>query len=145
MSGKQSLLGVWDLVLFETHLSDARVIHPFGQDVVGRLTYDADGHMSGQIMRRDRAAFASGDLLNGTSEEVRAAFEGYIAYYGTYEVREEEGSVVHHVEASLFPNWIGGDQVRFFELSDERLTITTAPLVFAGGESTTVLVWQRAG
>ena len=144
MSAKQSFVGVWDLVSFETHLSDGRVIAPLGEDAAGRVIYDADGRMSVQIMRRDRPVFASGDILNGESEEVRAAFEGDIAYSGTYEVQEDDARVLHRVEASLFPNWIGGEQVRHFEFPGGRLKLTTPPLVYAGGETTSVLVWERA-
>ena len=97
MGAKQSFVGVWDLVSFEARLSDGRVITPLGEDAVGRVIYDADGRMSVQIMRRDRPAFASGDMLKGESEEVRAAFEGYIAYSGTYEVREDDACVLHRV------------------------------------------------
>ncbi|GEM_PF-6774270 len=46
--------------------------------------------MAVQIMRSDRPAFASGERLEGTQEEIKAAFEGYFAYYGTYEVNEAE-------------------------------------------------------
>jgi hypothetical protein len=144
MGAKQSFVGVWDLVSFEARLSDGRVITPLGEDAVGRVIYDADGRMSVQIMRRDRPAFASGDMLKGESEEVRAAFEGYIAYSGTYEVREDDACVLHRVEASLFPNWIGGEQVRFFEFPDGRLKLSTPSLVYGGGETTSVLIWERA-
>ena len=106
--------------------------------------YDANGHMSAQIMRPDRPAFASGDHLKGTPMEIKSAFEGFIAYYGVYEVNQEEGTVTHHVEGSSFPNWVGSAQRRFFEFSGNRLTLSTPPILVGGQQVTGVLIWERA-
>jgi hypothetical protein len=59
-----------------------------GKDAAGRLSYDADGRMSAQLMRRDRPLFTSRTRQQGTAEEVRAAFEGFLAYYGPYKINE---------------------------------------------------------
>jgi hypothetical protein len=64
------------------------------------ILYDAVGHMSGHIYRRNRPAFASGDLANGTPEETKAAFVGMVSYFGTYTVSEDEATVTHHVQGS---------------------------------------------
>ena len=95
-------------------------------------------------MNPERPLFASGDLTRGSDTEVRAALAGYIAYYGTYTVDWPRGVITHHVQGALFPNWIGGDQVRTFRLDGDRLTITTPPIRMGGEDSTTVLVWERA-
>jgi hypothetical protein len=115
-----------------------------GRNVSGVLMYDANGNMSVQIMRRDRPIFASGDQLKGTTEEIRSAFEGFVAYFGTYEINEEEGTVTHHVEGSSFPNWVGTDKKRFFELYGNRLTLSTPPGPFDGEQVTALLIWERA-
>ena len=59
--------------------------------------------MSAQVMRRDRPNFASGDIQTATDEEIRAAYAGFISYFGTYTVNEEEKSVAHNFDGSLFP------------------------------------------
>jgi len=41
-----------------------------------------------------------------------AAADSYIAYFGRYEVKQDR--VTPHLEASLFPNWVGTDQERFY-------------------------------
>ena len=74
---------------------------------------------------------------------MRQAFEGYLAYFGTYTGDDGAGVVVHHVEGATFPNLIGTDQRRTFALSGDRLTLSTPPLVRAGRRSTYVLVWER--
>jgi hypothetical protein len=60
---------------------------------------------------------------------------------GTYEVKGDK--IVHHVELSLFPNWIGGDQERFFQFSGDQLILCTPPLALGGAERTLRIVWQR--
>jgi hypothetical protein len=64
------------------------------------------------ISRAGRPGFAANDLFGGTMPE-RA--QGFVAYAGRY--RFDGDRVVHHVELSLFPNWVGSDQERAVELS----------------------------
>jgi hypothetical protein len=52
----------------------------------------------------------------GTDAEVRAAYEGYVAYFGTYRVDEANSVVTHVVEGSLNPGYTGTDQPRPFTL-----------------------------
>ena len=92
-------------------------------------------------MRPDREPFSSGDLLGGSDDEKARAAEGYVSYCGRYEYHGD--SVVHHVELSLFPNWIGGIQERSVDLSENRLTLRARPLVIGGVEQATRLVWER--
>ena len=108
------------------------------------LVYDGRGGFSGQIMARERPPFATGNLLKGSDEEVRAAFEGYVAYYGSYSVDEAEGLMVHQVDGSFFPNWVGDRQVRKFEFpGDGRLQLSTLPIKGARADLTVVLLWER--
>jgi hypothetical protein len=136
------LVGSWRLISYEEHRDDGSVI-PVWVNPRGRLMYDAAGRMSGQIMKADRPSFASSDLLDGTAEEVREAFEGYFAYYGSYTVDSNEGVVTHHVEGSLYPNYNGSDQRRFFRLSGNQLRLRTPPIVSGGRTSEFELVWER--
>ena len=89
--------------------------------------------MSALLMHPDRPKFATGDMMQGTPEELKAAFEGFDAYCGTYTIDEVNGAVIHHVQGAKFPNWVGSDQVRFFIFSGDTLRIT-APPILAGGE-----------
>ena len=107
--------------------------------------YDGRGRFSGQIMAQGRPAFAAGNLLKGSGDEVRAAFEGYVAYYGSYAVNETEGLMVHQVEGSFFPNWIGEQQVRTFEFTNGgQLELRTLPIKGSRADLTVVLLWERA-
>ena len=92
------------------------VFHPWGRDVRGRLTYDPAGHVALQIAKGGRERFASDDLEAGTPAEIRQAWDSYHAWFGRFTVGADERSVVHHIEASLFPNWAGVDQMRLVTL-----------------------------
>ncbi len=141
--GIEKFIGVWKLVSFEFRLADGIVVHPMGEGVAGVLMYDASGYMALQLMEPDRPKFESGDWLRGTPDEVKSAFEGCMAYYGTYEVVEPKGTVVHHVQGSSFPNWAGVDREQFFEFTRDRLTLTTLPTTLASEQAVGVLTFKR--
>ena len=65
------------------------------------------------------------------------------AYAGTYTLQADK--VIHHVDISWNEAWTGTDQVRFFKLDGNILTITTAPnkSPMDGREGQTVLVWEK--
>lgn len=133
-------VGAWKLISFERRTAAGEVSYPMGDHPVGRLTYDAMGRMSAQLMMPDRPKFKADDAARtGSAEEKVAAYDGYTAYYGTYSVNEADHTVIHHVEASLYPNWVGSDQLRKYEFSGERLILR---VVNGGGERR--LVWERA-
>ena len=142
---KDAFAGVWNLVTAEFRWSNGEVADLYGPDAAGMLIYGQQGLMSVQIMRPGRPAFVSGDSRRSTPEEIKAAFEDYLAYFGTYSVDETKHTVTHHMRGSLFPNWVGQDLIRFFELAGDRLTLRTPPMASAGRQFTGVLVWERAG
>jgi hypothetical protein len=122
-----TLVGVWRLVSFERHLPNGTIEYPAGKDAVGRLTYDAAKRMSAQVMQRGRpvAAFEGPRLsASATAEDLRRLIAGYTAYYGTYDVDVDTGTVTHHVEASLNPNGVGRDLKRRYSFEGNRLVLT---------------------
>ena len=56
------LVGTWALVSFVASADDGSISYPFGDDAAGYLTYTADGHVSAQLMRTGRPAYASDDI-----------------------------------------------------------------------------------
>jgi Lipocalin-like domain len=101
------LVGTWNLVSYRFAKSDGTATVPMGTDPVGRLIYDARGGMFIEIMRKERPRSTAAVPPQVTPEEAKSAFDGYIAYFGTYALNETEHTVTHRVEASLFPNWSG--------------------------------------
>ena len=121
-SDKDKLQGTWKLISIEDPKPnpDAPDINP-----TGYMIYDSTGHMAFQVTKRpDRPRFASNSLTRGTPEEIKGAFIGYGAYYGTYEVDVKNAIVTHHVEGNLFPNNVGAENIRYYEfVSDNRVTL----------------------
>jgi hypothetical protein len=136
-----ALVGAWQLLSWENRAADGQITYPMGADALGYLLYTADGRFSVTISRRGRAGFAAGDLLSGTTEEQARAVEGFVAYAGRYSFHGDR--VIHHVELSLFPNWVGSDQERWVELAEDRLTLSASPLLLAGRQQIPRLVWER--
>jgi hypothetical protein len=136
------LVGSWKLISFHSQDSTGRITYPFGKDARGRLIYEPDGRMAVQLMDSNRPRFTTNDPLVTSEAEVRAAFGGYTAYYGTYSVNPDEKTIVHHIEAALLPNWAGTDQQRHFEFDGKYLTLK-GPLVLGGAQGSVSLVWER--
>jgi len=136
--------GAWRLLSCETRDSSGEVQYPFGQRPGGQLLYDGAGNMSAQLGRTNRARFVARDPALGTDAEVRDAFDGYIAYFGTYSVDESVQAVTHHVVGASFPNWIGIDLVRHYAFDESgRLRLATPPIAVGGRSLEYVLLWER--
>jgi len=140
-------VGTWRLLDYSFIHEDGVIEHPWGTDVRGYLLYSAEGYMSGNLSpandwasRRARltAALKAHDVrLAGRA----AGRRDYIAYTGRYTV--EEDTITHHVEASLFPNWVGRPELRYYKFEGDTLTLRTGPV--PSGKHTIIaqLVWQR--
>jgi len=137
--------GMWKLISSEMRTSNGDVFYPLGEDCTGTLMLDSAGHLSAHLMRLARPEFASGDILRGTDEEIKTAYQGYVAFWGNYKVDDTKREMTYVVDGSLFPNWIGHENLRFYEFSDDRQTLTlrTPPFLAAGNEIVGMLIWQR--
>jgi hypothetical protein len=140
-SGKDQIVGTWNLVTLEYRNSSGEPTYPMGRDAVGEIIYGTDGNFAVQVMRSNRSKFSGNDFLGGTADEKKMAFEGYIAYFGRYSMRE--GYLIHHVEGSLFPNYVGSNQKRYYQLTGDRLTLTADPFLAGGTQITLYAVWER--
>lgn len=110
---KNKFIGVWHLVSCARKHKDGKVVFPYGEKPVGRITYDSAGRMSAQLMRPGRTSPLTGDPANG-----------FMAYYGTFDVDEARHTVIHHVQAALIPAWVGTDLERTYRFDANRLTLT---------------------
>lgn len=128
-------VGNWRLVSF-VNIDDKGVAMP-SRFTGGRIMYDASGQMAAQLTHAGRPALPS----SSTDAERAAAYAGYVAYYGAYEIDAAGGTVTHHVEGSTNPNWPKTDLVRHFEFVDAdtlKLSIRNA-----AGRTTGTLTWSR--
>lgn len=133
------LLGAWRLKSIAGSVPKS-AIFSMGAKPQGILIYTATGHMAAEIMRDPRPGFAAG-YENASPEEIRNAFEGYYAYFGTYHVNTREMTVTHHLEGSLRPAEIGRDYVRAYKISGDLLTLNP---VREGRKLQVRLTWERA-
>jgi len=138
---QNSFVGTWRLISCELRSADGQVSYPLGKDAVGYIMYSEDGYMSVAFMSANRPIFAAGDISGGTTEEKEAAADTYVSYCGKYEVQGDK--IIHHIEVSFFPNWIGVDQARIFEFEGNRLSLSTPPFLVGGKKQTAHLIWER--
>jgi hypothetical protein len=142
----EKFIGVWKLVSceYKDKITGA-VRYPYGDPPVGRITYDAEGRMSAQLMNPGRRLIglppstgAASAAREASPEDMREILAGYGSYFGTFDVDESTHTVVHHVEGSLIPSWVGVDLRRRYEFSGDRLLLTAE-----SEHSMASLVWQR--
>ena len=139
----ESVVGTWSLVSMTAKSSKGDEFYPYGENPAGMIIYSDSGDVAVVLMRVNRSKSVSGDLLGGTPEEIKEAFEGFDAYGGTYEVDMEKGVVIHHIEVGRFPNWEGTAQVRHFKLLGNQLLLSTPPIFALGQEWAVHAVWER--
>ncbi len=138
-------VGVWKLISCDAVRRNGSVLPIYGKNPVGRLFYDKAGNMSVHIMKAGRPRFRSDTKFRATPHEMRAAYEGYEAYFSTYKVDTKNHTIHHTVIGGLFPNWAGTVQSRFYQFSgDDCLTLSTEPIGALPSQKTVVtLVWER--
>jgi len=144
ISLRERLIGTWRLVSWGVLFERVEVPVPMGRGATGLLTYSPDGYMSVNIMAPNRPKFASSDFMGGTANEKAEAFETFIGYSGLYEVNEEGRFVTHDLQTCSYPNWSNTIQKRFIDLTEDRLRLTSPPVLSDGKEVIGVLVWSRA-
>jgi hypothetical protein len=135
------LLGTWKLRSYEREdIATGRRHDQFGEKPDGYLGYSPDGRMYAIFIRQDRITPL--DVVP-TDEEGVQLLGSMVAYAGTYTLGDKK--VVHHIDISWNQGWTGTDQVRFFEMDGDRLTITTAPYrsYLDGREGRSILVWDK--
>jgi pimeloyl-ACP methyl ester carboxylesterase len=135
------VLGTWKLRSYEREeIATGRRHDQFGAQPDGYLGYAPDGRMYAIFARHDRVMPA--DVVP-TDEEGVQLLGSMVAYAGTYTLGDKQ--VVHHIDISWNQGWTGTDQLRFFELDGNTLTITTAPYrsYRDGKEGRSILVWDK--
>lgn len=136
-------IGSWALVSSVFKGEDGAIHYPLGEQVLGRINYEANGTMAAQLYSATRPVFASDDLAQGSNQEIRTAFINMLCYFGHYQIDEAKQCVTHWVEGSSFPNWTGSRQIRFYNFIDDKLILRTVPLPLGNNVQIGELVWQR--
>jgi hypothetical protein len=140
---KDKIIGTWKLVSWKYSGENNTEVDFFGEKPMGILMYDSQGYMNAQLSRFGRTNFRSESLTGGSLEEMRDGYLSYAAYYGKY-YEKSPGEIIHIVEGSLFPNWVGHEEIRYGKIKGEYLILSTPPIHAQGKEIIFNVTWERA-
>ena len=114
------LIGTWKLISLVDIPEGGEPEYPHGKSPKGILTYTPEGYVSVHIMTNP---FPEVDTLSTKTpaDKWKEVFDSYVAYFGTYSIDAIDMIVVHHVEGSNWPEFIGTSQRRRFRYSADRL------------------------
>ena len=140
-----TLPGTWKLQSrIDVTATGERLAEPsLGADPVALLIYDRSGHFAAQFMRRDRSVVIP-DGPGGAKNNSRAQ-GGYDAYFGTYAIDDEKGTVTQTLLAALSPENVGHVLTRAMEVQGDTLVIRLETTAGDGTPVTRTLTWQRVG
>jgi len=143
-AGRRRVAGAWRLESRTVRAANGDVVPDavLGKEPIGRLFYDASGHMMLQMMRRDREQAISVRTNPAEAKNARVVL-GYDAYFGTFRVNDRDGTITHHVEGSLFPEDLGKDFTRGLTVEGDRLMLKFTSKAADGPELTRTLVFRR--
>ena len=137
---KAKLLGRWRIVEWVQRYDDGRRIYPLGRDPHGFIQYDAE-RMFCFLSAGERPKLSGSQWAVPESERA-AAYSSCLSYSGRWEIQGED--ILHHVDLSLNPNWVGTVQRRGARFLDERRIALTARLEADTPEARTAeLIWER--
>ena len=136
---KAKLLGRWRIVEWVQRYDDGRRVYPLGRKPRGFIQYDEE-RMFCFICSGDRAPLG-GSQWTAPQEEKASAYGSCLAYAGSYEIVGDD--ILHKVNLSLYPNWVGTTQRRRAVLEDERLLLCARLEEGTPQARTADLTWER--
>jgi hypothetical protein len=138
---KSRWFGTWQLEAIELRNMSGLTAYPYGRNPTGYIMYHEPDRMAVAFGSGDRQAFSTEDMLGGTVEEKCAAFDSFVSYCGTFQVGQR--SVIHRIDVSLFPNWVGTNQERLYSFEGDTLRLSTTPFLIKGEQQTAHLIWRK--
>lgn len=134
----RSVVGAWNLTGYVVERDDGTLGPAQWEAPSGLLIYTADGHMSVNMMNQVERPFDAARWWDGSPEQKLAAASTYFGYAGRY--TQTDTTIVHRIEYSLFPGWVGADHERMAELEGDRLTLRDR---IPGQAANVALSWER--
>jgi len=142
LADENPLLGTWKMKTFVREVfATGEKFYPNGEHPDGYISYSADGRMYAFAVSRDRVKPRN---VYPDNEERVKLHQTMFAYAGTYTL-EGDGKVTHHVDISWNDLWTGTEQVRFYKIDGNTLSIVTAPNISPddGREGRAVLSFEK--
>ncbi len=128
------LVGTWKLLSFQFEFEGGERRDAY-QQPVGYILITPDGRMMTVLA----------DNARQLGDTPGSLFDHMMAYSGRYRLRGDDRFVVD-VDVAWHPSWIGTEQVRYFKIDDETLSIITPPQQhpkFPGQTIRGVITWTR--
>ena len=142
MIAPDEVFGAWKITECESRFLDGQIgEHPVGADASGLILYSPDGYMSLEIMAQKRVPFSAQDPFAASEEEHLQAYRSHLSYSGTFDVKDDR--IIHHIELSSYPNFIGKNIERFVRCEGDCLYQTTEPFFMHGQSQIIHLVLKR--
>lgn len=131
-------IGTWKLLECVEVGANGESFYPWGKDAIGYIIYTTEGVMAVQIMRKNRKLFSGKDITQALPEEGQALAKDYNAYFGHFDIDENNETVIHHIEGHLYPNLISKDNIRRYHFYENKLSLITE-----GGNVLRKLIWEK--
>ena len=143
---KKSILydiqGTWLLISMNIIDSSGQSFDMYGKDPLGISTFDAKGYLNAQMGASNRTLFASEIVNQGSAEEIKSAYKSYMAFFGRYK-ETSPGTLSIRLEGCLFPNWQEKEIIRYAEISDNLLYLSTPPTPFGSITAIVKAIWKK--
>lgn len=139
ITDRAQLVGRWRIVEWVQRYDDGREIHPLGRSPQGFIQYDGERMVCFLCAAARRPL--GGSQWNAADAERAAAYSTCLAYSGTYDIAGDE--ILHYVDLSLYPNWVGTTQRRRALLQEGRLLLTARLEDGTPEARTAELIWER--
>ena len=133
----KQLVGSWKLTSWVIQVIGGETSEPFGPGPVGRAVFTPNGYVAFMIVGAHRKPASNND-------ESAALLKSLLAYSGKFTIEGDKFTT--KVDISGNELLTGQDQVRFFKLEGDRLSLRTAEqisAVFPGKKVVGTLTWER--
>ncbi len=133
----KQLAGSWRLISWTIQIVGGDVTEPFGRNPKGRALITSDGYAAFVIAAANRKPAAN-------DAESAALLKTLMVYTGPFKIENDQFTT--KVDISWNELLTGQDQVRFFKLDGNKLTIRTpeqASAVYPGKKVIGTLTWER--
>ncbi len=137
---RDTIKGRWSILAWQQLYDDGRVLLPMGIELEGFIEY-SDFGMFCVVAKKDREAFTTGGQWSAEDSEKAAAYSSYLTYAGDFDV--DGNTITHKVRYSIFPNWVGGSQVRKAVLEGDTLFLEARLEEGTSEARTARLSWKR--
>lgn len=132
--------GTWRLLDWRQEYDDGRLQHPMGEHPVGLISY-REGRVYEIATSADRPDFVTGGQWDADDAEKAMAYSTSMCYSGTYLLDGDQ--VVHHVDLSVFPNFVGKGLRRTVGWDGTTMTLSGRMEEGTPQARTVILDWRR--